>query len=620
MGYFNFLKSLRIRPEALAGHSYGEFTALYAAGVIDADDFLSISEKRGEIMAKGCEVDGTMVVVLGNKEQVSPYLDNTVQMANLNSPNQTVISGERNAVYQVMAKIKKSGLKVKELEVSGPFHTSFFKTAQEPLTKAIKNLSFTKPKTPIYSNVTAKKYPKDLNKILTLLNQHLLSPVLFLNEINQMYEDGVRFFLEVGPNKVLTGLVNQILRGKEYKAIAVEGQGGGIKGLLSAVGSIYTEGHTVNIESLYENRNCKFLTLNEAINKSLKKSLSNSTILLNGGGVRKHEEDRIISGKSELINASKRNDIKSIELLKSSNNSQQISDNDMILEGYQSYQKTMQKFLVSQETMIEHFLKGKKIPGFNQQTNEVLITSSSTNVNKTTPKNSELTNNELKEVSSKVTNIKKSFGRPEIKKIMISTISEITGYPENMLNEDIDLEAELGVNSIKRMEVLDKVLRELSPEHEDKLQADMSRLMRAKTVNDFLNIVYDKEITQDMDLVTGSTKSNKKIDTVTIQNNQICARYVMKSVVQELPFMGDPILKGIHLITSDSGNVAKLVAKKIKLFGGTPIILDEQLLASFNLLEDKLSYLFKKYSKISSVIHCAPLSKIAMPKELKKWK
>tara|TARA_B100001063_G_scaffold61836_1_gene55977 strand:- start:594 stop:7502 length:6909 start_codon:yes stop_codon:yes gene_type:complete len=620
MGYFNFLKSLHIKPEALAGHSYGEFTALYAAGVIDADDFLSISEKRGEIMAKGCEVDGTMVVVLGNKEQVSPYLDNMVQMANLNSPNQTVISGERNAVYQVMTKIKKSGLKVKELEVSGPFHTSFFKTAQEPLTKAIKNLSFTKPKTPIYSNVTAKKYPRDLNKILTLLNQHLLSPVLFLNEINQMYQDGVRFFLEVGPNKVLTGLVNEILRGKEYKAIAVEGQGGGIKGILSAVGSIYTEGYTVNIESLYENRNCKFLTLNEAINKSLKKSLSNSTVLLNGGGVRKLEEDKIISGKLELINASKRNDIKSIELLKSSNNSQQISDNDMILEGYQSYQKTMQEFLVSQETMMEHFLKGKKIPGFHQQKNEVLITSCSTDVNKTTLKNSELTTNELNEVSSKATNFKKSFGRPEIKKIMISTISEITGYPENMLNEDIDLEAELGVNSIKRMEVLDKVLRELSPEHEDKLQADMSRLMRAKTVNDFLNIVYDKESTQDINLVAVTTKSNKKIDTETVQNNQICARYVMKSVVQELPFMGDPIFKGIHLITSDSGNVAKLVAKKIKLFGGTPIILDEQLLASFSLLEDKLSYLFKKHAKISSVIHCAPLSKITMPKELKKWK
>tara|TARA_B100000497_G_scaffold52511_1_gene60287 strand:- start:211 stop:1908 length:1698 start_codon:yes stop_codon:yes gene_type:complete len=170
------------------------------------------------------------------------------------------------------------------------------------------------------------------------------------------------------------------------------------------------------------------------------------------------------------------------------------------------------------------------------------------------------------------------------------------------------------------MEVLDKVLRELSPEHEDNLQADMSRLMRSKTVNEFLNIVFDKEITQDIDLITGSTESSKKNDKTAVQKDEICARYVMKSVVQELPFIGDPIFKGIHLITSDSGNIAKLVAKKIKLFGGTPIILDEQLLASFSLLEDKLSYLFKKHSNISSVIHCAPLSKIAMPRELKKWK
>ena len=110
-----------------------------------------------------------------------------------------------------MAEIKKNSIKVKEIAVAGPFHTPFFKTAQQPLMEAINSLSFSSPKIPVYSNTTGNVYPQDSEMIGKLLNQHLLSPVHFLNEIEQMYKDGVRLFLEVGPNNVLTGLIDQIL-------------------------------------------------------------------------------------------------------------------------------------------------------------------------------------------------------------------------------------------------------------------------------------------------------------------------------------------------------------------------------------------------------------------------
>ncbi|MFT5567143.1 MAG: acyl transferase domain-containing protein [Glaciecola sp.] len=620
MGYLNFLKSLGIKPEAVAGHSYGEFTALHAAGVFSSDDLLIISQKRGAIMSGGCEVDGTMAVVAATSEDVSSYLSSDkVNIANLNAPMQTVISGERNAVYEAMDKMKQDNLKVKEIPVAGPFHTPFFEKAQQPLTEAINNLTFSSPEIPIYSNTTGKVYPEETHLISELLSQHLLSPVHFSNEIEQMYEDGVRFFLEVGPNKVLTGLIENILEGKVYKALAVEGQGGGVKGMLSSVGAIYTAGYDINIENLFEGRNCNLLNLSEAIKDSKIVTHSPTAVLLHGGGVRKLDETVAVSGSLQLIDSSKRKDIKSVENLKLSHSSTPVSEDEKLLEGYKAYQKTMQHFLASQETMMTHFLSGESIP-IEQSSNSILPETNK--LQKETLVNDEVVSNVEEVVEAQSIETKKSVDRNDIAAKMIAILSERTGYPADMLNEDIDLEAELGIDSIKRMEVLDKVLREFSSEHEEKLQGFMPQLMRAKTINEFLNIAFDKDI---VGSIVELAETESIIDNLvelldeTVSNTS-CSRFVMESVIQELPFKGDPVLTGVHLITSDSGNIAQMVAKKIEEFGGTPIIVSEEILASFDALKAELLLLFEKHPVILSVIHCAPLSDIPMPEELKEWK
>lgn len=617
MGYFNFLKSLEIRPEVVAGHSYGEFTALYAAGVLSANDLFTISEKRGALMAAGCEVDGTMAVVSGTTNQVQSYLTSAVHIANLNAPNQLVLSGERNAVYQVMSALKKDGFKVKEITVSGPFHTPFFKTAQQPLMDAINRLTLNKPKIPVYSNTTGKLYPQNSETIAKLLHEHLLSPVLFSKEIEQMYKDGVRLFLEVGPNKVLTGLIDQILEEKPHKAVALEGQGGGVKGLLSAVGAIYAAGYDINLENLFEGRNCELTSLSEAVKKTSTETYSSATVLLHGGGVRKRDEAVAISGSLQLLNSSNRREIESVDNLKLSGTTP-LNDNEKLLEGYQSYQQTMQQFLVSQEKMMERFLSGKPI----SEQPLYVPAKTKTNNDQIASADEQLNLIETDKKIKESIEVEKSTSRADIGLKMIAILSERTGYPADMLNEDLDLEAELGIDSIKRMEVLDKVLKELSTEHETKLQEVMPQLMRTKSINEFLNIAFKKEI---IDTLTRVSKISKSIDEPTEEvhkssSTESCARFVMESVIQELPFKGDPILTGVHLITADTGNIANLVAKKIESFGGTPIIIDEPILASYDLLEAKLSDLFKKYPEISSIIHCAPLSKISMPEELEDWK
>jgi len=628
LGYFNFLKSLEINPEAVAGHSYGEFSALHAAGVISSNDLFAISEKRGTIMAGGCEVDGTMAVVAETADEIKPYLNTDVYIANINAPKQTVISGERNAVYQVMAEMKKNGLKTKKIDVAGPFHTPFFKTAQESLAKAINGLSINSPKVPLYSNTTGKAYPQDVKLIAELLNQHLLSPVLFSNQIEQMYQDGVRFFLEVGPNKVLTGLIDQILEGKSHKAIAVEGQGGGVKGLLSAVGAIYTAGFEMSIENLYEGRIFEMIKLSDAIKESRKLTYSSATVLLHGGGVRKFSEEVAISGNLPLFDASTRNEIEDVEVLNLSRLSGQMNENNKLLEGYKSYQQTMQQFLASQETMMVHFLNGEPIP--HQQLNVFSPPLTRSKLDQISQEEEAIGSKEIDATKISVIEREKSANRQDIFEKMIEIISELTGYPSEILNEDLDLEAELGVDSIKRMEILDKILKELPTDHESKLQGCMTQLMRAKTINEFLAIAFNKKIVESLNEVKQATAKDV-IGLATTQESSVvaspenaytetCARFVMESIIQELPYTGDPVLTGVHLITADSGNIAKMVAKKIAHFGGTPIILEEDILLSFELLESELLILFTEHPVISSVIHCAPLSKVSMPKELKGWK
>jgi len=624
LGYFNFLRALGIESDAVAGHSYGEFTALYAAGVLGIEDFIKISAERGEIMSAGCEVDGTMAVVFCTMEQIIPYLNESVFLANLNAPNQIVISGEKKALLEVLKSIQKDGYKAKEIPVAGPFHTPYFKLAQEPLQRAINSLKFSSPNKEIYSNTSGNVYPDNIKKVKALLNKHLLSPVLFSKEIEKMYEDGVRVFVEVGPKTVLTGLINKILQGKSFKAIALEGQGKGLKSVLSAVGSLYVNGYNVNLDCFYKGRKCKYLSLSEAISAVNKTTYSKASVLLHGGGIRKFDEVSANAAKSDFIDSKNRRAVRPMSELHINKGSKPISKNEKLLKGYQAYQETMQKFLKSQETMMSHFLNNEDLseqklkndfPEIVQEQDHYqsdIETLSNKSENKAAPHNIDIINS--------ANEIQKLANRDELLDTMIEIISERTGYPSDMLNKDIDLEGELGIDSIKRMEILDKVLHELSSEHEELLKPLMSKLMRTKTINDFLNVVFDDEIVaalsqKDENLVAKDTSGPL------IQNDKkTCSRYIMKSVFHELPYKRKVKLDGVYIITKDNGNIAKLVAEKIDNNGGKSIILDENTLTSYKDIEDKLSTIFNEYSEISSVIHCSPLSKVDMPEELSAWK
>mgnify|MGYP003310058828 FL=1 len=214
------------KPQMVAGHSLGEFSALVSTGVISFEDGLKLVSKRATAMQKACDIQkSTMAAVLGLEdsivEKVCDSIDGVVVAANYNCPGQLVISGEINAINDACEKLKESGARrALVLPVGGAFHSPLMNPAKEELEKAINNTIFHKPSCPIYQNVTASAV-MDENKIKTNLISQLTSPVRWTHTIQQMFEDGATEFIEVGPGKVLQGLVKKINRESEVSSATI---------------------------------------------------------------------------------------------------------------------------------------------------------------------------------------------------------------------------------------------------------------------------------------------------------------------------------------------------------------------------------------------------------------
>ena len=213
----HILKENNIKYDAVAGHSLGEYSALYSIGVFTFEDGLKLVKQRSESMQyAGKKNPGTMAAIIKlDKEKILEACKKAsqfglVKIANINSPQQIAISGEKDAVQSAMKYAKDLGAKiVVELEVSGAFHSPLMKYATEVLTKTINTVSFKKPKIPIYCNFDAQSC-NSIPKLKENLIKQIENPVLWLDTINNMRNDGIGKFIEVGPGKVLRGLIKRI--------------------------------------------------------------------------------------------------------------------------------------------------------------------------------------------------------------------------------------------------------------------------------------------------------------------------------------------------------------------------------------------------------------------------
>ncbi len=210
-------------PEMVAGHSLGEFSALVANGALSFEDGLKLVSQRALAMQKACEIaPSTMAAVLNlddkTVEDICASIDGVVVAANYNCPGQLVISGAYPAVELACEKLKEAGARrALILPVGGAFHSPMMEPAREELAAAIEATTFSTPSCPVYQNVTATAV-SDPNEIKKNLIIQLTAPVRWTQSVQQMIADGATSFTEVGPGKVLVGLVNKI--NKEIETIS----------------------------------------------------------------------------------------------------------------------------------------------------------------------------------------------------------------------------------------------------------------------------------------------------------------------------------------------------------------------------------------------------------------
>ncbi|MWW23981.1 ACP S-malonyltransferase [Algibacter lectus] len=215
------------KPDMVAGHSLGEFSALVASGALTFEDGLKLVSKRAIAMQKACELQpSTMAAVLGLEdavvEKVCEEIDGVVVAANYNCPGQLVISGEVEAINKACEALKEAGARrALVLPVGGAFHSPMMEPAREELAAAIENTTFSKPNCPIYQNVTATAITDEAEIKANLISQ-LTAPVRWTQSVQQMINDGATLFTEVGPGKVLQGLVKKINRASETASATLD--------------------------------------------------------------------------------------------------------------------------------------------------------------------------------------------------------------------------------------------------------------------------------------------------------------------------------------------------------------------------------------------------------------
>jgi acyl transferase domain-containing protein/NAD(P)H-dependent flavin oxidoreductase YrpB (nitropropane dioxygenase family)/NADP-dependent 3-hydroxy acid dehydrogenase YdfG/acyl carrier protein len=584
-GLWRLASEFGIEADMLAGHSYGEFVALYASGQITFEDLMKISEARGRLIVDkakdaGQEL-GTMAAVRADREKVESIIKDVegVVVANHNSPKQVIISGSVEGIESACEKLSASGCKSVVLPVSAAFHSKFVEPARASLEYVINDIKWNENSDiVVYSNNTAKPHVNAKESMA----DHLTGPVEFVTQIENMYEDGARVFLELGPKNVLSKLVGQILIGKPHSSIAIDDNGGGIKGMLYTFGQLIASGVELNIEKLFEGRDCLDVSLDKIASAGRTAVISKHSWLLNGSRARRFGEPVKQIGttleKFQMNKSEKQSQISGVY----SNSSQKIIEKDGHITNRDSINKPLVKNqtkqrikmrnrnnnessvtqayfdLVSQqlnnardvalaELGVDIGDSGQaskpQIPARRPVSSRPSAVSSSKNVTSlpirsSAPRSASVASIPAPAVARSASNasnavaaqapvasISTEIGMDKIKDIILSIVTEKTGYEADMIEFDQNLEADLGVDSIKRVDIVGGVLDKLPDSYKNALGDEgRTKLNTATTLDVMLEVLNSAA-------ANNNTPSAAPTSTANLDSNSI--REIMLNIVTE---------------------------------------------------------------------------------------
>ena len=304
LGMFHLLQAFNITPDMTAGHSYGEYVALYAAGVYDEKALFTVSEARGRAIIDTLNKDsGTMSAVAADEMTIRPIIEPLAEVwiANLNAPDQTIIAGSERGVAEANARLQAAGLHVRPVKVSAAFHTPMLTEAQQLFSVTLGKVDYKVSRIEVYANLTAHPHGDSAESIRETLTKHITQPVRFVDEINAMYEAGARLFIECGPRNILSGLTRKILGHRPHLALATDHpKVHGLHQLQELLGQLAINGAAVDLTRLFAGRTVRKYNLRRLVQETQPEPIKPTAWLVGGGAARPHQEAAKIGKPADL--------------------------------------------------------------------------------------------------------------------------------------------------------------------------------------------------------------------------------------------------------------------------------------------------------------------------------
>ncbi|MGG5208233.1 SDR family NAD(P)-dependent oxidoreductase [Chryseobacterium sp. MIQD13] len=466
-----FLKSLDIVPDMLAGHSYGELPALCFAGVFEEEKLVELSIRRAHAILNSVEGGdpGTMIAVSATREQLQPVLAQSegCYPVNYNAPTQCVVAGSTPAINKLMETLKQERISAKKLEVACAFHSPLLARSKSLYDEVLKEIPFHEMQIPVWSNTTAAVYPANTSEIKERLTDHLIQPVRFVEEIQAMYEDGARIFIEVGPGKVLSGLAKSCLEKDQLTLYVEDNNRNKLSHLLSMLAQYLGTGRNFNIEKLFEGRNARLIQIDQP--ELYKKSPAIWRV--NGQAAHPTTGKLPANGALPIINPIPMNHF-------TNNHQAPVAEHQPAAERMlQEYLNTMKQLIQAQRDVMLSFL------GQNPQINPAPVYAQPI----PSPVNERIVTIPAQPVVQETIVVSPVKQTPvkDIKTLLLQVVSDKTGYPHEMLGMEMDLEADLSIDSIKRVEIIGTLRSELGGFSSDQGSEDtvMEKLAGIKTLN-----------------------------------------------------------------------------------------------------------------------------------------
>ena len=444
-----------VRPDMAAGHSYGELVALCAAGAIAPEALLELSAERAAAIleATGADDPGTMAAVAAGAEDVEQALKtagapDTVVVANHNSPRQTVISGPTEAVATAVRLLRDAGLGAKRIPVACAFHSPLVAGAGTRFAEALAQRPVLTPEFPVWSNRTAAPYGEGADAVRAELAAQIGSPVGFVAQIEAMYEAGARIFVEAGPGSVLTRLVDQILGDRPHRTVACEPrQDSGLRGWLDALAQLAVAGLPVRTGWLFNGR--------DAVDAARTPVPSRPGWTVDGQLVRT-AAGALLPGAL----APARRVVETTVTTNPQGGAPVEANRDALIS---EFLRTSREMVAAQRDVLMTYFgavqgavpQGTWVPAPAPAVVEALPQIPALSAAVETPAAQQpLSQPELAPAPEAVT-------EADVLRVVLEIISERTGYPVDMIEPDLDLEADLSIDSIKRAEIAGELAQRL---------------------------------------------------------------------------------------------------------------------------------------------------------------